>query len=150
MKDENIEAELCMVGPDNDGVLQKVEELAKELNVEVTFTGKLSKTKWINLSKNYNIFINTTNFDNMPVSVIEAMALGLPIVSTNVGGIPFLIDHNQDGILVNPNNVTVFVDSIKQIINQPEFANSIVLKARKKVEHFDWEIVKHKWTELLQ
>ena len=150
LKEESIDASLCMVGPEGDGSMQKTKDLAKELNVEVTFTGKLSKTEWINLSKNYNIFINTTNFDNMPVSVIEAMALGLPVVSTNVGGIPFLIDHNQDGILVEPNNVTVFVDSINQIICQPEFANSLALEARKKVEHFDWEIVKHKWTELLQ
>ena len=56
---------------------------------KITITGILRKAEWIELSKDYDVFINTTNVDNMPVSVIEAMALGMPIVSTNVGGIPF-------------------------------------------------------------
>ncbi len=150
MKDENIEASLCMVGPDSDGSMEKVKKHAAKLGVEIMFTGKLEKEEWVNLSEDYNIFINTTNFDNMPVSVIEAMALGLPVVSTNVGGMPFLIEHNQDGILVAPNNATAFVDEIKQICRQPEFANLLTLKARKKVEQFNWETVKHKWIDLLQ
>ena len=68
----------------------------------MNFTGKLSKQEWRDLSKDYNVFINTTNFDNTPVSVIEAMALGIPVVSTNVGGLPFLITDKVDGVLVEP------------------------------------------------
>ena len=57
------------------------------MNLEdsVTLTGRLSKNEWISLSRDYDIFINTTDYDNHPVSVIEAMALGLPIVTTNAG-----------------------------------------------------------------
>ncbi|MCF7568977.1 glycosyltransferase family 4 protein [Sabulilitoribacter arenilitoris] len=150
LKDENVEAELCMVGPDNDGSLEEVKNYAKKLKVKVTFTGKLSKTEWIDLSKNYNFFINTTNFDNMPVSVIEAMALGLPVVSTNIGGMPFLIENDKDGILVEPNKTELFVTTIKQIIKQPEFANTLAINAREKAEMFDWQTIKHKWVELLQ
>ena len=107
LKDAGIPAKLCMVGPDNDGSLLEVKKLANKLQVDVKLTGKLNKTEWINLAKDYNIFINTTNFDNMPVSVIEAMALGLIIVSTNVGGMPFLIKNKKNGLLVPPNNVSV-------------------------------------------
>ena len=87
----NFDATLAMIGPDVDGSLTKVKDLARKKNLDVNFTGKLSKPEWINYSKDFNVFINTTNFDNTPVSVIEAMALGLPVVSTNVGGMPFLI-----------------------------------------------------------
>lgn len=146
---DDIQAELCMVGPDSDGSLKSVKQLAKKLAVEVRFTGKLPKKEWIALAKDYNIFINTTNFDNMPVSVIEAMALGLPIVSTNVGGIPFLIENEKDGLLVSPNNVLAMVNAIKRIINNPVASQAMAFNARQKVEQFDWEIVKHQWFELL-
>ncbi|KAA6329422.1 hypothetical protein EZS27_021771 [termite gut metagenome] len=88
LKKTHPEAELCMVGQDKDGSMLKSQQLANLLGIacSVTFTGKLTKQAWIKLSEQYNIFINTTDVDNTPVSVIEAMALGLPVISTNVGG----------------------------------------------------------------
>lgn len=149
LQDEGFKATLCMVGPEGDGSLQEAQDLAKALGVEVTFTGKLSKKSWIQRSENYNIFINTTNFDNMPVSVMEAMALGLPIISTNVGGMPFLIDNGNDGILVNPNDVDGFLTSIKWLVLHPEEANTMAQQARTKAEQFDWKIIKKKWHFIL-
>ena len=150
LQNDGFKASLCMVGPEGDGTLEEVQNLAETLQVEVTFTGKLSKKEWIRLSEDYNIFINTTNFDNMPVSVIEAMALGLPIISTNVGGMPFLIENGHDGILVNPNNVDAFVESVNWILSHPNETKKIVINARHKVEQFDWERVKNEWISLLQ
>lgn len=150
LKDENIEAELCMVGPEKDGSLQDARKLAKTLNVDVKFTGGLSKEAWIRLSEDYNMFINTTNFDNMPVSVIEAMALGLPIISTNVGGMPFLIKDKEDGVLVNPNDLKAFVEAIKTIFKFPQEANKNTFAVRKRTNKFDWKIVKNQWVSLFR
>ena len=150
LKEDNIDVSLCMVGPDSDGSLYKVKKFANKLDVKVTFMGKLSKMEWINLSKDYTIFINTTNFDNAPVSVIEAMALGLPIVSTNVGGIPFLISDKKEGLLVEKNNTKAMVNAIKLIYNKNEFAEMLAKNARNKVEQFDWQIVKKSWLNILQ
>ena len=142
--------ELCMVGPDSgDGCFQETQQLANDLGVSVIFTGKLTKSEWITLAENYNVFINTTNFDNMPVSVIEAMALGLPIVSTNVGGMPYLIENQKDGVLVPPNQAQAFVSAIERLVANPVQAQAMTLKARHKVEQFDWEVVKQQWNHLL-
>lgn len=149
LKDEKFDAELCMVGPDKDSSLNRAKAYAEELGVEVNFTGKLSKEDWVKLSENYNIFINTTNFDNMPVSLVEAMALGLSVVSTNVGGLPFLIENNKDGVLLEPNNSHLFVEAIKEIIIKPEITKTLISNARNKIEQFDWEIVKNQWNKLL-
>lgn len=149
-KDRNIEAKLCMVGPDSDGSLEDAKKYADKLDVDVYFTGKLSKHEWIKLSEKYNFFINTTNADNMPLSVIEAMALGLPIVSTNVGGLPFFIEHHENGILVNPNSEDAFVDSIIHLMNKPIFANQLVQQARIKAENLDWEVIKKQWIKVLK
>lgn len=142
-------ATLCMIGPDNDGSLQKAKDYAKSLNVEVRFTGKLSKTDWISLAKDYNVFLNTTNFDNMPVSVIEAMALGIPVISTNVGGLPYLIEDKKNGILVEPNNKKDFVNTILDFKQNPYKVEQIAINARKKTEEFSWNIVRKHWLNTL-
>ena len=149
LQEQNIEVSLCMVGPEKDGSLAECKRLATEKNLPITFTGKLSKEEWIHLSKEYDLFINTTNFDNTPVSVIEAMALGLPVISTNVGGMPYLIAHNKTGILVPPNNVDVFVKAIIQLLSNPEKTESLSENAREAMEQFDWEFIKEKWDEVL-
>ncbi|QXP78228.1 MULTISPECIES: glycosyltransferase family 4 protein [Winogradskyella] len=142
-------AKLCMVGPDADGTLEDVKMLATQLNLNVEFTGKLTKKEWISVSKNYNIFINTTNLDNTPVSVIEAMALGLPVVSTNVGGMPFLISDTIEGLLVQPQDSKAMVNKILELMLDVQLREKLVYNAREKSESFAWEAVKSRWDSIL-
>lgn len=150
LTDKGFKAELCMVGPDSDGSLTKVKEYCGLHKLDVKFTGKLQKKEWLSKAKDYNIFLNTTNFDNTPVSVIEAMALGLPVVSTNVGGMPYLIDHGKEGLLVNPDDVEVMTRAILELYNNQNLVVTLTANARQKVEQFDWEVVKQKWFEVLK
>ena len=82
LKEKFPKLKLCMIGPVKDDSFQKVSTRVFEENLQenVEFTGVLSKQDWHKKSEEFDIFINTTNFDNTPVSVMEAMALGLPIV----------------------------------------------------------------------
>ncbi|HEY9185387.1 MAG TPA: glycosyltransferase family 4 protein [Salegentibacter sp.] len=143
------EAKLCMVGPLKDESLEECKDYARKKNLPVTFSGLLSKEEWIELSGDYDIFLNTTDIDNTPVSVIEAMTLGLTVVSTNVGGMPYLIENGKTGLLVPPGEVSSLLDEINFLIQNPEEAQKISLAAREKVEAFDWTVVKHDWIELL-
>lgn len=145
-------AKLYMVGPEKDGSLQKTKDLVKQLNLEdkVTFTGRLSKPDIIKLSTDFDIFINTTDFDNTPVSVMEAMALGLPVVSTKVGGTPFLINDKANGLLVPPRDVKSFVEAVCTIIENPQLGQEIAKNARTTVDAFAWEKVKVQWAELFK
>lgn len=146
------DAELCMVGPDKDGSQQSVKDLAAKygLTERLKITGKMSKSDWHKLSKEYDIFISTTNFDNTPVSVIEAMALGLPVVSTSVGGVPYLIEDGKDGLLCEKGNAADMAEKIMQFVSAPEKSKEICDNARRKVESFDWEVVKKQWKDLLR
>ncbi len=143
------EASMCMVGPEKDGTMAACKKLAKEHDLEVRFTGKLKKKHWAKLSRNYDFFINTTSIDNTPISVIEAMSLGLPIVSTDVGGMSVLIEHAKDGILVPEENAEAMANEIISMIENPEKTSVLCEHARQKVEYFDWELVKEKWNRLL-
>ena len=145
-----VQTKLTMVGPDADGSLDRVKALAKAHNLEVNFTGKLSREEWVDLSQNSNIFINTTNFDNMPVSVIEAMALGIPVVSTNVGGLSYLVEDEIDGMLVEANDDEGMVKAIIRLKDDKELKNKLITNARNKVENFDWKVVKPMWESLLR
>lgn len=150
LKEKFPDVHLCMVGPIKDDSYEKTVEFAKENNVEVIFTGKLSKKKWTSISKNYNVFINTTHYDNTPISVIEALALGLPVVSTNVGGIPFFLTHLKNALLVDDNDVDDMVLQIERLFENPELSKKIVQSGQTLVKKFDWEIVKKEWKSLLK
>ncbi|HEY9170255.1 MAG TPA: glycosyltransferase family 4 protein [Lutibacter sp.] len=145
-------ASLCMVGPDKDGSLNEVKDLAIQLGVAdyVIFTGVLPKEQWHKLSENYDIFINTTNIDNMPVSVIEAMALGFPIVSTNAGGLPYLIENGVDGLLTPINDENAMAEAIVKLLENQKKTEGLSKNAREKAEKFDGDMVKKQWTKLLE
>jgi glycosyltransferase involved in cell wall biosynthesis len=145
-------AKLCMVGPVKDDSFEECQELAEQLGLtkDIEFTGVLSKSDWHEKAKDFDIFINTTNFDNTPVSVMEAMALGLPVVSTNVGGMPYLINNEIDGILVERNSIEEMTKAIERLMSSPDYAMEVSKKARKKVEMFDWQHVRSKWNDILK
>jgi glycosyltransferase involved in cell wall biosynthesis len=150
VKKEFPDVELCMVGPDKDGSMTDVKQLAKSLGVisSLSLPGKLSKKEWTEMSKDYSIFINTTNIDNAPVSVVEAMALGLVVISTNVGGIPYLLKDGSDSILVEPNNSFSMANWIINLNNDPVLYSELAKKAREKSTNYDWSIVKDKWKDV--
>ena len=143
------EAELCMVGPEKDGSLEKLQQFVNEKNLPVKFTGKLTKEEWTVLSQDYDIFLNTTLVDNTPVSLLEAMALGIPIITTRVGGIPYLIKENFNGLMVEPEDHLAMVGAIESLLKDPELAEKLSENGRSSVEKFDWKQVKPLWLELL-
>jgi len=143
-------ATLCMVGPIKDESYEQTLEFTKINNVDVVFTGKLSKKKWISLSNDYNVFINTTHYDNTPVSVIEALALGLPVVSTNVGGIPFLLEHEINALLSNDDDHEEMVLQIVKLFENNDLSKQLTNNGLELVKSFDWDIVKKDWKNLLK
>ncbi len=142
---------LTMVGPKKDASYDLCRKLSTELGLDdkVTFTGKLSKEDWRLVSEKHDIFINTTNFDNLPISVLEAMALGMPVVSTNVGGVPYLINNEKNGLLVNPGKEDEMCDAIVKLLNDPQLTGALSKNARLSSELYDWSNIRKKWNELL-
>ena len=150
LQEKHPSASLTMVGPDKDGSLQTTKDFADSIGVAVNFTGQLAKEDWWKLASEHDIFINTTHFDNTPVSVMEAMTLGLPVVSTNVGGIPFLLSDNENALLVDDNDTKAMVESVQKLIENPEKAIFLANNARNFIEQMDWQVVKKQWADLLQ
>lgn len=142
---------LKMVGPDKgDGSLQLAQNLSQNLGVaeNIEFIGGIPKRQVPQYLNSADIFINTTNVDNMPVSVIEAMACGLCVVSTNVGGIPYLLDDENDALLVPADDPEAMARAIRRILTEPGLAARLSANARSKVEQFDWSVILPQWESL--
>jgi len=142
---------LTMVGPDKgDGSLQLTQQIAKDLGVSgmIRFTGGVANAEVCDWLDQGDIFINTTNIDNTPISVLEAMACGLCVVSTNVGGIPYLLSDEEDSLLVPPNDPAAMTSAVRRILTEPGLAVRLSQNARQKVEQFDWSVILPQWEAL--
>jgi glycosyltransferase involved in cell wall biosynthesis len=144
---------LTMIGPDKgDGALQETRSLIKacrlETNVEVVLG--IPKSQVPRYLDRADIFLNTTNVDNAPISVLEALACGLCVVSTNVGGIPYLLDDEKNALLVPRDHAPAMVDAILGCLMEPELAARLSSSARCKAEQFDWAVILPRWEKLFQ
>ena len=145
--------QLTMFGLDkHDGSLGKTKALAARLGLEhqISFPGSVPKERVPTELNTGDVFLNTTNFDNTPVSVIEAMASGLPVVSTKVGGIPYLLKHDDTALLVAPGDSEQMARQVQRLTTEPGLASRLGANGRKLVESFDWEYLLPQWDKLLR
>ena len=142
---------LLMLGNINDyyygDVVNYIE--AHQLQKMVTIKPKCSRDEWVAISKDYDIMVSNPIIDNTPVSLIEGMALGMCIISTNVGGVPFLVSNNTC-VLIESNDAGMLAKSVLQLVQTPKMAYQMSENARKKAEEFDWNVVKPKWWKTLR
>lgn len=153
LKETFPDIQLTMAGPDKgDGSLQEAQALAKELDVErhVQFLGQVPKNEIARRINSGDVFLNTSAVDNCPVTVIEAMACGACVVTTAVGGIPYLCSQSADALLTPPGDADAMAASVAQILSQPELAASLSRNARSRVELLDWSAILPRWTSLLR
>lgn len=141
-----------MYGPDKDGSLGHTRRLAEELGVaeSVRFPGVVPKERVGEALAGADVFLNTTHVDNTPVSVIEAMACGLCVVSTDAGGVPQLIRDGIHGLLVRPGDAEGMVDAVRRLLNDAELCFRLSTEARARAEEFTWERVLPQWLELFE
>ena len=143
---------LVMVGPDkSDGSLQGVQRSLSRLGLldRVTIQPGVPReciSAWMNKG---DIFLNTTQVDNAPVTVMEAMTCGLCVISTNVGGIPYLLEHERDALLVPPNDAHAMAQAVRQVLVSPGLSKWLSVNARRKAEQLDWSVLLPRWERLL-
>ena len=142
-------ATLTMAGVDK-GLENKIKRMAEEagLSGAVRFPGFLDAAEKAREFAAADIYLNTNRIDNMPVSVVEACAFGLPVVATRVGGLPYLIKHRENGLLVPNEDVMAMTRAVKELLDDPELTRRISLGARCLAERSAWTSVRGDWDEL--
>lgn len=140
---------LVMAGGDK-GLLTKIKALVRQYQLEhcIQFPGYINHQQKLQYAKDYDIYICTNTVDNAPVSVIEFMALGLPVVATNVGGIPYIIEDGVTGLLVANNDAHAMAEKIESIVTNPALGKQLALNAHQYSRRYDEVPVLKKWLAL--
>ena len=140
------DATLVMAGPDK-GMLDETKRFAAELQLAhaVTFPGFLDAAGKRQHGNAADIFITTNHIDNMPVAILEACAMGLPVVSTNVGGVPDLLEHGETGLLTPDADDAAMADAVLRLLGDPDLSSRLSRNGRQLAERSSWDVVKPLW-----
>ncbi|HTG87414.1 MAG TPA: glycosyltransferase family 4 protein [Pyrinomonadaceae bacterium] len=138
------EARLIIAGDGSQRTM--LEALARELKLEhVEFRGRVAPHKMHELYDEAHIFLNSSNIDNMPGSILESFATGMPVISTSAGGIRCIVAHEQTGLLVPRNDHDAMAAWAMHLLESPEIASSIARNAYEECAAYKWEAVREKW-----
>ena len=140
LKDKKVNFHATIVG---GGVLEnelKNQALSLGLGGCMTFVGPLTQGEVQKLLQRADVFVlscvkaKNGNMDGIPVSLMEAMATGVPVISTKLSGIPELVESGKSGLLVEPKNVIELAEAMENILAGSDLRSRLVRQARVKVE----------------
>lgn len=124
--------------------------LAAQLGVaeRVTFCGRLERERVAELYRSASVIVNPSRADNMPNSVLEAMASGVPVVSTNVGGVPFIVRDGVTGLLVPPGDPAAMAAAVLRLHGDSRLAAELRRAGLLEAQQYTWARVRQRWVEL--
>ena len=117
---------------------------------DIEFIDRVKKEEVGMLINQFDLYIQTNNIENMPISILESWACGVPVVATNVGGVPFIADDGSDSILIAPNDYKSMAISCIKIINDSMLAERLSKQGRKKSMMYTWGAVSVEWRNILK
>jgi glycosyltransferase involved in cell wall biosynthesis len=134
----------------HDGVCRpELEKLAAELKLQNTrFIGRVPHEKIAQLYDETEIYLTSSNFDCMPVSLLECFAAGVPIVSTNAGGIPYVVTNRESGLLVEVNDHEAMAARAMEYLENPDLVEQVTNRGLEEVKKYLCDPVRDQWTEL--
>jgi len=125
---------------------QQLRALVDQLGLrQVTFAGRVRPDEIARYYADNDIYIQSPNIDNMPTSVIEAFASGLPVVSTEAGGVPAILAHRRHGLLAPLGDYEALAANVLSLLDQPEWARSLARAAYATCDTCTWPSVRERW-----
>ncbi|MGH9703830.1 MAG: glycosyltransferase family 4 protein, partial [Candidatus Acidiferrales bacterium] len=132
-------------GPQKDQITQLVANLGLS---RVEFPGVVSRKMIGDFYHRNDIFINASWLDNMPVSILEAFASGLPVVTTAPEGIRYIVEHERTGLLCDPGDWRALAENVTRLLRDPALAECLARNASEESERYRWQAVRSQWIEV--
>lgn len=138
------EARFIVVGDGSEK--NRLFELSQKLSLkQIEFTGRITPDEMPSHYDRADIYVNSSNIDNMPLSLIESFSSGVPVVSTNAGGIPYMLENGKTGLLVQCNDHKALAEQCIRLLNDNLLAFNIIRDARSEAEKYSWASVRKQW-----
>jgi len=128
----------------------ELEQLAERLGLgsAVVFLGRLDRPQIVALYHGAHAMLNPSRVDNMPNSVLEALACGLPVISTNVGGVPYIVQDGQTAVLVAPDNKHEMAQAVIKLYRDSTLRSHLRDSGCRVVAQYAWNEVRPQWLAL--
>jgi glycosyltransferase involved in cell wall biosynthesis len=138
------DATLTLVGSGSQDAALR--ELATALQLRnVTFAGRVPPADIHRYYADADIYLQAPSIDNMPLSVLEAFASGIPVVSTNVGGIPSILRDGVGGLLVPDNDDQALAAATLRLLTNQRLARNLAASAHATLDAYQWPVVREAW-----
>ena len=132
-------------GPERDALQHLV--AAEGLGNAVSFSGRIDNQFIGALYQDADCMLNPSTVDNMPISILEAMASGVPVVSTDAGGIPDMVDNGVTGLLVPVGDHRAMAAAVLRVLDDSEFVKAMCAAALAQVQQYAWPEIREKWRQ---
>lgn len=151
LKDKYPDIKLSMVGPDQ-GLQAKSEALIKSLNLEayIDIIGPVPNNQLTDWYASHNVYINTTSYESFGVALVEAACSGIPVVTTDVGEIPYMWQNNEEMMVVKDNDEDAFYNAVVSLLDNLELQKHLSKNANKKAITYSWSNIKQQWFDIIE
>lgn len=129
----------------------RLKSMTRELKLDtwVTFHGLAPYESIPDILADADLFVLPTLQEAMPLTLMEAMASGCPIISTDAGGIPSIVENGKEGLLVPIANAEKLKDAVLELLNSPDRAKQLGAAAKERARSFDWSVVWQQYEQLI-
>lgn len=140
-------ASLCLVG--SGSLESSLRQLVHDLGVQdVQFAGSVARSEIPRFYEQADIFLNASRLDNLPISILEAFASGLPVVSTAPEGITHVVEHGHTGLLCPVDDWRALADNVDRLLRNPAPADSLAQNAYQACVRYRWAAVRNLWLDV--
>lgn len=131
------------VGPEHKRLINICENLG--IRERVVFVGRIENSKIHEFYQSANLMLNSSLVDNQPVSILEAYAAGVPVVSTDVGGVSQIATHDRTALLVPSGDPVRMSEAILRIARDPDLVKRLTTSGLVEIRNYTWKHIRVKW-----
>jgi len=142
------QARLALAGSGTEA--ERLREMAEAagLSDRVEFLGSLDRPRMTEEYAKADVLVNPSSVDNAPITLIEGLSFGLPIITTNVGGIPYMVEPDKTALMVPPKDATAIANALRRVFLDSKLKKSLSANALKEAEKYSAERIISQWVEV--